>query len=584
MVGIYSEFGYRRFYDPDSFYNYCKKYLNSYWIVATNLGFDLTCTFFKTKYWPKFDIISNGGFMLMGSCKELNIKFIDTLNWHKASLKQLGEIIKLPKLPHPDYLGKRKPESLAEQKEFKNYNKRDCEISYYFSLWFQEEVNKLGGELKITIASTALDIWKRKFNKKVIVKEDKVLKKRGIDKNIKDKIFSAYYGGRTETIKRGFYEIPLNYYDFNSLYPSVMVEALPLPNSVQYHEKGSIKDVYHRPGVSKVTVEHLTDELPLLPLRYNGKLTFPSGKFTGWYTHIEIRKAVENGYSLHKVHETVSYSLSCYPFSDYVNIFYAKRLKAKKNGSSEQLIFKLLMNSLYGKFGERKHQVVKHFDLSLMSDKEKSELNKLELKAFTFDDDGVGYATWDEECTSSHVLPIWPVYITAMARIKLWEKARYLDPIYMDTDSIVTEKVLESSTKLGELEKEYTISKAIFIKPKMYYMNTNHGEIVRMKGVPHATKEQFRQVLNNEKISYSKFVKLKEGIRRNIKVNSIINIDKSIDLEDNKRIWLTPFSLIPQSSTPLKISWRAENEKSILQNEICVTDRRAIVCENKSFV
>jgi len=576
MVGIYSDKGYRAFYDQKEAYEYLRTRLKGYWVIATNLGFDITSLFFNTEYWNEFDIISNGGFMLSAKNSKLGIQFLDTLNWHKASVAQLGKIINMPKLDHPSFLGKRKPLNPCEEKTLRDYNKRDCEISYYFSLWLQEQINKIGGELKITIASTALDIWKRKFNKKVLVKEDRIFKKRGIETNLRNKIFNAYYGGRTETLQRGYYE-DLYYYDFNSLYPSVMVNKLPLPNSVCYHKEGSIKDLYHREGVSFVTIEHVTDELPLLPYRYNGKLTFPTGKITGWWTHLEIRKAVENGYILHDVKETISYSLGFYPFNEYVNIFYDKRLEAKKKGDSSQLIYKILMNSLYGKFGERKHKIVKHFDFKTVSDKELKEIRSHHESELSINDDGKGYFTYEEECNSAHVFPILPVYITAMARIKLWEKARTLDPLYMDTDSIVTKQKLPSSNKLGELELEHKIDKAIFIKPKMYYFKDGEEEIIRMKGVPHATKKQFKQVLDKDSIEYTKFVKLKEGIRRNLKVNSILKMTKSLDLEDNKREWITPFSLIPEKSKPLKIKEEKQDEKhTILLHEITVTNRRKI--------
>lgn len=145
MVGLYYDGRYEAFYDVDSFYNFIRTRLRDYMLVATNLGFDLTSCFLNTKYWNEFEIISNGGYMLMGTNNILGIKFIDTLNWHKASVKELGRIVKMPKLPSPLYLGKRVPQTPMEEKELRDYNKRDCEISYFFSLWFQEQILTLGG-------------------------------------------------------------------------------------------------------------------------------------------------------------------------------------------------------------------------------------------------------------------------------------------------------------------------------------------------------------------------------------------------------------------------------------------------------
>ena len=571
MVGVYHDSRYEAFYDVDSFYDYIKTRLKGYWITATNLGFDITACFYNTKYWKEFVTISNGGFMLMAKNDTLDIQFIDTLNYHKASVKQLGEILGDYKLEAPSFLGQRQPENPIEEAELREYNRQDCVISHDFMVWFQDVINKIGGELKITIASTSMDVFKRKFLDRVLVKEDRVMEKRGLKTNLKDKIFNAYYGGRTEVLQRGYFE-NLNYYDFNSIYPSVMTQGLPLPNSVQYKENGCIWSIKNRHGVSKVTIEHITDELPLLPYRHNKRLMFPTGKMTGWWTHIEIREAIKNGYVLTKVHETISYSLTFFPFDKYINILYDKRNKAKKNGSSEQLIYKILMNSLYGKFGERKHNVMQYFDKFNMSDKEYKKIKETAgARSVTMDENGKGYFTYDEECNSSHVLPILPVYITALARIKLWKTARLVDPVYMDTDSIVTKSILPSSKKLGELEREYRIDKGVFIKPKMYWFEDDGKNIVKMKGVPKSTIDQFNLVLKGKKITYNKFVKLKESIRRNLKVNSVIEQSKLLDLEDIKREWGEEFTLHAQRSKPRRIQddiqdkeIRNENEQSVL--------------------
>ena len=552
LVGIMHDNKYECFYDIDKFYNYIRTRLKGYVIVATNLSFDLTSIFFNSKYWNEFEILSNSGFMLQAENKKLDIVFRDTLNYHKASVKQLGKIINSPKSEAPNFLGQ-KPKNPLEEYELREYNKQDCFVTLKFMEWFQNQINSLGGQVKMTLASTSMDIWKRNYNNMIICKEDYMLKKHNIEVNIREKLFKAYYGGRTEVLKRGFAE-DLNYYDFNSLYPSVMLDTLPLPNSVQYFKNGALNEILNREGVSHIKISNDTDELPLLPFRQDGKLTFPKGVFSGWYSHIELREAINNGYTILKVYETISYSLQFSPFHRYVIDLYSKRKKAKLKNDSSQLIYKLLMNSLYGKFGERKHMKIKYFDLMHMSKKDIINLqNEHYDKNVSISDSGKGYYTEEETCNSSHVLPIIPIYITAKARIKLWRIARLHDPYYMDTDSIVTKSVLASSKELGELELEHHIDTGIFIKPKMYYFKDGNEEVVKLKGVPHVNLDQFKEVLRGETIKYNKFVKLKEGIRRNLKINSIIEIEKNINLEDNKRLWLKKFDLILEESEPLMV-------------------------------
>ena len=578
MCGLYFDNKYLSFYDQEEFYYFLKTAMKGYTLVATNLAFDLTATFLNTKHWDEFVSISNGGMMLSSKNKKLKIQFMDTLSWHKASVKQLGEIVGIPKLEHPTFLGQ-KPKNEEETNILNEYNKADCEISCKFAEWFQDTIISLGGKLKITIASTSLDVWRRNFQTQVLIKEDEVIRKQGkISKErLKDKIFKAYYGGRTEVLQRGTFK-NLNYYDFNSLYPSVMLGNLPLPNSVSYLPKGSLTSIFNREGVSEVTIEYDGDELPLLPYRQDGKLLFPKGIMRGYWTHVELRTAIKFGYKLHEVHETIEYSMSFMPFNDYISKLYAMRLKAKKNKSSEQIIYKLLMNSLYGKFGEKMHKVTFDFDFNTISEEELKTLKEEHYdKDIKVNDDGKAYFTFDEECNSAHIFPILPTYITALGRIKLWDVARKHNPVYMDTDSIITEDTLPFSNKIGELDCEYRVDNGIFIKPKMYMFTDGEKEIVKLKGVPRITREKMLEVLKGNSVSYTKFVKLKEGIRRNIAVNSMIQIKKNIDLEDSKRIWDKPFSIFEkQKSIPIIIGEVGKDETDIIQNKSYASERGCI--------
>ena len=581
MVGLYFDNRYIPFYDIEEFYHFLKSAMKGYTLVATNLAFDLTATFLNTKHWDEFDSISNGGMMLSAKNKKLKMTFMDTLSWHKASVEQLGKIINIPKLKHPDFLGQL-PKDNKEKIIMEEYNKADCEISCKFALWFQDVINKMGGNLKITIASTSLDVWRRNFQDIVLVKEDEVIRKQGkTDKlknneRIKDKIFKAYYGGRTEVLQRGTFK-NLNYYDFNSVYPSVMLKGLPFPNSVSYLPKGSLASLYNREGISEVTIEYRGNELPLLPYRQDGKLLFPKGIMRSSWTHVELRTAIMAGYLIHEVHETIEYTQSFMPFQVYIKKLYDMRMKAKENDSSEQVIFKLLMNSLYGKFGERMHKVTQYFDFNTISDEELKILKEEHYdKEIIVNDDNKAYFTFDEESNSAHVFPILPTYITALARIKLWDVARKHNPVYMDTDSLVTADILPYSKKLGELDLEHHIDTGIFIKPKMYMFTDGKEEIVKMKGVPRVTKGNMMDTLNGKSVHYTKFVKLKEGIRRNIPVNSMIDIEKHMNLEDTKRKWSKPFSLLEQQkSEPITIEVNT-NETDELQNESNIAERGCI--------
>ncbi|GAH46001.1 unnamed protein product [marine sediment metagenome] len=54
-------------------------------------------------------------------------------------------------------------------------------------------------------------------------------------------------------------------------------------------------------------------------------------------------------------------------------------------------------------------------------------------------------------------------------------------------------------------------------------------------------KDIFYHILKGGGVEYLKFTKLKEGVKRGILPNSIINMEKYIRLLDNKRLWLNDF-------------------------------------------
>jgi DNA polymerase elongation subunit (family B) len=61
---------------------------------------------------------------------------------------------------------------------------------------------------------------------------------------------------------------------------------------------------------------------------------------------------------------------------------------------------------------------------------------------------------------------------------------------YSDTDSIYIDRPLPesmiSSTILGKMKLEYVLNKAIFLAPKVYYLETDEGKIIyKVKGFKH---------------------------------------------------------------------------------------------------
>lgn len=473
----------------------------------------------------------------------------DSLNYGGFSVEVMGDKLKIPKLKKPRCLG-REPRSAEELRELVIYNKRDCEVTKKFMEYLQLTLNEMGGELKLTISSCAMDIFSRVFLQEVIYKESLTL-----NFEVKDKIYSAYYGGRTEAFARGTLKpIIINnkkyyfkYYDVNSLYPSVMLNKFPNPNSVKYKYYSNTSYLNFE-GVSYFELDIPYSDYPLLPFRENNKLIFPYGKIKGYYTHVEIRKAISiyGEGIIHKMLDTVYYTECKHYFKNYINYMYEKRLEKKRNGDFMELFYKLLMNSLYGRFAMREINKTNFFkatsnEVIMEKIKEAGRNAKFNIK-----NGDISYYYTTKNYDGNNSLPIWSVYTTAYARILMYELLSKNKAVYTDTDSLITLNEIEESKLLGALKLEESITHGVIVKPKLYVLNDT---LFKAKGVrmpkastPEETQrlrlEMFNSILNKESVYYMKFVKLKESIIQSTKlVNEIIEVEKNIDLEDNKRDW-----------------------------------------------
>jgi len=88
---------------------------------------------------------------------------------------------------------------------------------------------------------------------------------------------------------------------------------------------------------------------PFLP--YKGKdstLIFGTGAFRGVYFSEELKYAKSIGYEVFLIRGYLGEGL----FNSYITELYDKRLNAKKEGNDGlSYVYKILMNSLYGRFG-----------------------------------------------------------------------------------------------------------------------------------------------------------------------------------------------------------------------------------------
>ena len=550
-------------------------------LFATNLKFDFFGTFFNTEEAGNFTTPMRASHLLGSKTyfdgnnftafskkdyksgkRRSSLEFLDSMNYVTLSVEKMGiELTKrginLPKITKPTF--GEYPKTTQEMDYMVKYNLRDSWITYHFMKGFIKDVESIGGTFKMTIASTTMSLFKNKYLGNRVIFQSKI--------DVLREEFEAYYGGRTETFKRGLFH-NVNYYDFNSLYPSVMyANEYPDPNFQRISHENILTYIKNFEGTSKVTIYIPKSDVQPLPFHYNGRMLFPYGTITGRWSHIELRNAINNGCIIKKVYKTIYYTKMANPFKEFVQDMYSKRVIFKQEGNPMELVVKLMMNSLYGKFGEK-------FDnKGVFVHRDAITIKQLD-EATSYRPEGDYYCLSEDRPPKAHCIPIWAIYVTSYARLKLYHMLKkHPNAIYCDTDSIITPDIIETSDKLGDLKLEQEIKMGVTIRPKMYaFENIKNEKVIRWKGLGKKPEwNDFFNLKNEPIIYYTKFVTVKTAIKKGILPNEIIHTHKEFSLEDQKRDWggkSFSFSEL-QGSIPLQIVENLKaNKHPIISNGV----------------
>jgi hypothetical protein len=457
--------------------------------------------------------------------------------WYGQPLSAIGKTIGLVKYETPPSLRAEHGEAEEWYCEAHHrlwciecYNRRDAEIVLKAMKLYQDTLSLLGSDLGNTLASTAMKLFRRRFLKNEYYKPHPYRNAFARE---------GYYGGRVEPYMKGTFS-SLNLYDYHSLYPSVMyANNFPNPNSlVGPICNPPLSVIWDYEGFSKVRIECPPMNIPVLPFRVEGNLYFPTGELYGTWAHCELRYAIKHGYKLKEVKYSLYSTSVCCPFVDYVQTLYDLRCNAKRQGDATELVYKCMLNSLYGKFGQRND----------------SGLRKLCLVEDIFHDDSwEGYEEmWvGDKLYIGKTIPtsnepafvnlLWASYITAYARIKLYEAMEQTDfnPYYVDTDSVFTRLSLATQDTLGGLDvKLFNVGVSLYA-PKAYILNPEtQNPIAVCKGVP----TDFRYKYLTEGIAtYLKPLGVYEGVARKDYPSRWVEITKhSIWDKEKREFYHTP--------------------------------------------
>lgn len=274
-------------------------------------------------------------------------------------------------------------------------------------------------------------------------------------------IRQAYYGGLV-FLTNNVAQKDCVTFDINSSYPSQMEKhGVPYGRTIE-----SVDYKNGKPGIYRCRVrapENLV--VAILPARNErGSMRWYKGEFDTTITNIEMEFAELHGYEILEVYEGMYFEETVFPFNDFVGL--CKIIRFAFPEQAEELLAKLMQNSLYGKFGTRRERL-RMMNVHNMEDEDF-------IGACPYDDAGLWYIKkeLDEEMKC---LPQWAVFITARARLHLLETVYRIGPenvIYGDTDSITVKKGFEHMVDVGKEygqwkpEKEWEIFRAI--APKVY--------------------------------------------------------------------------------------------------------------------
>lgn len=441
-------------------------------IMALNLPFRLKALGYEFTY----PIINGMMFIWRVKLNGGSVQFLDTANWVQMPLKKLGHEIGLEKLD-ADF----ENDSYAKLLE---YNIRDVEIIEKFILeWVKFLYTNDLGEFKPTLASQSMTAYRHRFmttQPEIHMHDDMLNLER-----------EAYYGGRTEAFFIG--DVPedkIYYVDINSAYPYCMQNfRVPIEPMFYRNDCRMAMLEYHLKNNYVIAKVQLNTKQNAYPMRYNNKLMFPIGYPITTLHHDELLYAVEHNH-IDRVLEYAVYKADVI-FADYINFFYDKKIEAtEQNHQLNRLMTKLLMNSLYGKFGQL-NRVSKHIgSMDSMQCGTRAVIDHQTGKRFH---EIIWYGEVYREETlgeSTFSIPAIAGAITTYARMLLWDymqTAGMENVYYCDTDSIITNETGYTrlaqhihKTKLGALDLELESEDITIYGAKDYQIGTQR----KTKGIP----------------------------------------------------------------------------------------------------
>ncbi|YP_008475016.1 hypothetical protein (mitochondrion) [Candida oxycetoniae] len=438
-----------------------------------------------------------------------------------------------------------------------------------------------------TISRLSLNVFKQLFSKDYMsIPEVNV-------HNVYTFVSKTLFGGITTVYKP--YGKDLYYYDINSFYPFSALNKMPgnrytfiaykTPILITDIEK-SIFNFDNNIGYFKAYVESPLD-LPfgLLPYKTDNGVLYPLGNFNGYWTSVELKLALDNGYKIY-IYEGYVFNTMNSPFTNYVNHFYM--LKSRCSGA-DRVLFKSLLNNLIGRLGikhnhkrtflldkpifdllsigyklENTHEIVDSYLItSNFRPKMSKILDNIDINKY--------YSASSEWLANNKVKTKTPIYkessvimtsiINSYSRVYLNKLKLHLLSLgytlyYCDTDSLIIDKELPSEyvgTELGQFKLEHTISEGYFISGKLYHLINNDGSIKSVaKGITESlTTNDYKDLLNRINVSADKLSSIRHYSEGYVSIDNMKIVINHDSFDKRRKIYINN---IWSDTTPIIIN------------------------------
>lgn len=335
---------------------------------------------------------------------------------------------------------------------------------------------------------------------------------------------NSYRGGRIEILKRGFFK-KLESYDLKSAYPSVMIDLLDYTKGL-WIKTTEFDEKLH--GIYKIEYNWYDNHIGVFPQTIDGLTIYPNiidNPITTYANEKEL--TFLDKYNNHCDYKIISgwqfipYK-EVFPYRDcLLQLFEQKEIAEKENDENKRLIYKLFINSIYGKTAECIYN-----------------------KQTGYFDSGRLYN------------PIYCNRITALTRLKLIEASMDISDavVGFSTDSILTQKPISNkfiSNTLGCFTHEYTAYDSVVLMCGVRYIqkinSKNELETAqKMRGF--SNKLNLKELLetNRDKCVIKTYINkpltLFQGLGYNNLTKDDINVFtdtlKNLDINgDMRRLW-----------------------------------------------